>query len=542
MTRLTLYVSALWLLLFGSALAGPIEFLGAEPDNASALRRYAVSDGATADSLGILLQTGGYLDGTARAEGGRFVVDAGSLVLIDSVYVHADTVRSMAVGLPLTPANVQALVDRQLAQEYGRGNFYASVIIDKIVRSGDNLKLHLKVRLGPTVTIGRVDLTGLTRSRPDAIDRHLPVREGDTLTDDMVARVERAASRIDYVRFTPPSLVHPRAGYTVADLELRFEERRPVTLELGGGYVPDAVDASFVWHGDIRFNNLLGGGRQARIFSERREEGRQLLQIGYAQPLFVFGSGRLEAEVSTRDYRDSFYEFGLRGRFTTHLREDFSTGVELRARRVEPDGDAASYSAWSASFLADWERVDDRFNPRTGLRLQSDIDFRFRRYADDSLTVRPEQASLNETRTSFEAAFHRSVVGPIIGHIGVRYDGLETGEQLPPPAELIFVGGPGSLRGYRNEQFAVLRSAQVTVEPRWRFSSGYLFGFYDGAYLNNRVGTLPDGVLTDEDYRYGYGVGLALTDRRRFVKLALGWNPDLPFDEPRLSIELVSDI
>ena len=100
MKRWTLYISVLWLLLLGAAFAGPVEFIGAEPDNAPTLRRYAGSAGATADSLAILLQTGGYLDGTARAEGGRFVVEAGALVVIDSAYIHADTVHAMVVDCP----------------------------------------------------------------------------------------------------------------------------------------------------------------------------------------------------------------------------------------------------------------------------------------------------------------------------------------------------------------------------------------------------------------------------------------------------------
>jgi hypothetical protein len=33
-----------------------------------------------------------------------------------------------------------------------------------------------------------------------------------------------------------------------------------------------------------------------------------------------------------------------------------------------------------------------------------------------------------------------------------------------------------------------------------------------------------------------------LQDRNRRIKLSLSWNPDIRFDEPRLSIDIASDL
>ena len=124
---------------------------------------------------------------------------------------------------------------------------------------------------------------------------------------------------------------------------------------------------------------------------------------------------------------------------------------------------------------------------------------------------------------------------------GFNYRGLETGETEPPLSELYLIGGPGTLRGFRNDRFVAQRTAFASVEPRLRFRTAYLFLFYDGAYLNRRT-VADSGTVTNEDYRYGYGLGLAVADANRSVKLSLGWNEETGFDQPRLSIELQSDL
>ena len=129
-----------------------------------------------------------------------------------------------------------------------------------------------------------------------------------------------------------------------------------------------------------------------------------------------------------------------------------------------------------------------------------------------------------------------------MGHAAFGYVGLETNESLPPPAELYYIGGPGTIRGYRNEQFAAIRSAYATLEPRLRFDSGYLFVFYEGAYINNRVAAGDGGTRADEFYRSSYGVGGAVIDGSRSVRISLGWNPEASFDQPRLSLEFSSEI
>ncbi len=460
---------------------------------------------------------------------------------IDTVYVRGDSSGVVVLDRIFNQRNLEELTGSILSGYYERGYYWASVRIDKVRKHDHKIELELSIIEGPLVRLASAVYSGLTRTSHNLVAKYIPIGAGDTLGDATLRRVEKAAAGIGFVTFHPPPVVWPLEGYTSADLEFKFSEKKQFTVEGGCGYLPDN-STGLVWHLNLRFNNLFGGGRQASVFSERRERGRNVLRLGYDQPLFVAGVGRLSFHIGTRDYREQFYEFSLEGMYETRLRGNLSAGLNLGWKSVEPAGYPPSYSRFTSGFSIEQEMLDNRVNPANGLDLHWSIAYSYRRYNEGNLTVRPERSSFNETRVWVSIKWYKQVIGGLIGHFGLNYVGLETEESLPPVSELVFVGGPGTIRGFGNEQFAVLRAAFGSIEPRLRFSSGYLFMFYDAAYLNNRSARLDGTVKTDELYRYGYGLGLALHDSRRAIKLSLGWNPELRFDQPRLSVEFSSDI
>lgn len=539
--RSLLCIAIVGLLLAATAIAATVRFEGPEPVNAEEVRRLAARPTTFADSLFSRLEAEGYLEATVLRDHDTVVIAAGQRIILAELVVteNNDTSRA-SINEPCAHRLLSQLVDSVLDRRRERGHYYASASISEIARSSNNVILYLRLVPGPVMRIAGIHYLGLQRITPALLERFIPVAEGDSLTDQKLSGIEEAASAISFVRFIPPVVVRPRPGYTDADLELTFVEDRPLALDLGGGYIPDNQKNQYVWHVNARFNNLLGGGRQARILSERREADRQILQISYVQPVFLLGPGAGHVEVATRDYRESFYEFSLAVGLETPLQPSLTAGVDLGYRSVEPSGEAPSYDAYQVSFRAVWDRLDNPLNPSRGFRAATVIGYTHRRYAQGS-SASLAAPTFNETRTRFDLAAYQPVLGPLMAYASIGYRGLETGEDLPPLSELILIGGPGTIRGYRNEQFAVIRAATFTLEPRIRFSSSYLFGFYDGAYLNNRIAV--NGLIkTDESYRSGFGLGLAVVADHRAVTLSLGWNPDLGYDAPRLSIQFSSDI
>ncbi len=540
MIRLLLIMN-LCLFGFTGSEAARVIYEGTQPADSHSLRRLAENNRVETDSLRTLLVNRGYLDAVIRREGDTVYIRAGERIMLTSITWTSDSTVQSFSGVPFTQANIEELIEQKLQRYRRQGYYYSSAGVLDVSRAGDDVSLSIRFSPGPRLTLRESIFTGLKRTRPELVKKYVAFGEGRVLTEENLAYAEKRAAAIPFVDFQPPLKIRAQPGYTGADLEFVFEEKKQVLFSGGGGIVP-GTSSSVVWNLDLKFQNIFGGGRTAGFKSEKRAADRQVLEVSYRQPVLVLGLGEAGLSAATRDYRDQFYEFSVRGDFRTRISRAFGAGFEVGWRSVEPSNDLPSYRTVHTAFTIDRSTLDNPVNPSSGLNLAWTISFGYRRYDRDSLDAGSRRISFNETRSTVRAQWFQRLKGKLIGHVALNYFGLETGEKLPPLSELHYVGGPGSLRGYRNEQFVALRTAFGTFEPRVRFESGYLFVFLDAAYINNRVADSDDRVVTDEIYRYSYGLGTTVIDRARSVKISVGWNPDSAFDQPRLSLEFSADI
>ena len=546
----------LWLTLFVSLLASSVSAVSVRcvGDNPPEVRGIASSlpmleykgvDRATmADSLLVWFQRAAYLDASVTDDGEEFVVNAGEQFRLERVVVEGDSSRSYPVNYPFVAGSVDRTIRRLLLNERDAGRYFASVEIVSL--SLDQSLVTATVRLipGPEVRVGKRIITGLKQSKPEIVARFIQMAEGDVVTERTLREAERDAAAVPHVVFDRPAVVRPRPGYMQADVEFRFREKRQFNILGGVGYIPDDP-TGLVWDLDMKLANLFGGGREIALKSARREKNRRVLNMAYRQPMFALGVGSLEVNVATRDYRDDFYEFALGGRYSTDIGHRFTAGLGLAWKRVEPADESAivadAYSSYTTEFSVGRSSLDHTMNSSTGLALQVSLAYTNRRYSTHDDSTRSGDV-LNETRSRLSIDAYRRLFGRLVSRIALTYEGLETSEALPPLSELFFIGGPGTVRGFRNEQFTAQRALFGTIEPRLRFSQGYLFVFYDAAYINRPQMSANGSVDTEELYRQAAGVGLGVYDSARSVKMSVGWQKGADFDRPRLSVEFSSDL
>ncbi len=543
MSRVVLYILlAAWLTI--DAVATQVVYRDEKPVIAKQISRLATAlpdnDGLV-DSVTILLSSEGYLDGRAERSGDSLIIDSGPRSRLARIVVTGDSTFNIRVHDYISRDNLEDQIEDRLRQLYDQGFHYASLQITGVRRDGLSIEVDATLNRGPVVMVADVRYLGLERSRPEQIARLLPIRRGDTLTHEALRATEAAADRIGYVTFRPPIRVQPEPGYQAAVLELQFDEKKQFRIEGTGGYIPDN-STGLVWSLQMGFTNMFGDGRQARMLSERREKGRNSLALEYRQPLFLVGMGELTVSAATRDYRDQFYEFTASSQYSSGFRSGWEGTLGLAFKSVTPADGQPSFRRYTATVSMSHGELLPLNNPIRGWSLSWSVAYAHRRYSGDSLAGDLRQQVLNDTRAAVSLQIVQRVYRRVVMQLKTGYQGYRTTESLPPVSELYLVGGPGSLRGYRNEQFAAIHTATGSVEPRLRFDQGYLFCFYDGAYLNNRVHGDDNSIDTNERYRYGYGLGLAVMEPGRVLRLSLGWNPELPFDQPRLSVEFTADI
>ncbi len=530
---------------FFNAKAIEIEFVGSNPENSKAIFERLKSEPDPAftllDSITTELNKSAYLDASVIIRGGRLVISSGRRYILSKVILQSESPREMSLNRLFDSLNVTMAIEQELQKYRESGYHYASAQTDNIELQDTSVILHVSVNLGPKVEYGEPLFAGLTRTSPNLVKKFLPENKSGVLTSDYLIEAELAAAQIPFVRFNPPVTLQARPGYTVSDIVFSFLEKTPVRFEGAAGFTGQETGGA-VWSLALSLNNLFGQGKEVTIVSERRDSKRTILDVGYSQPVFLAGLGEINLNIATRDYRDEFYEFALLSGIHSRVNRNYVTGLELGWKSVKPDLGQTGYNRFTGQFSISRRTFTDDFNPPSGLALKWGIDFSFRRYTSTNLPPTLSSRTFNETRSKLNASIFQPLPGPILAHIAVNYEGLETGEVLPPLSELILIGGPGSLRGYRQEQFAAIRAAYGIFEPRIRFNGGYLFAFYDAAYLNNRIRVGNNAVAVDEQFHWSYGLGFGLGNGARNLIISLGFNPDFRFSEPRLSIDLSSDI
>lgn len=517
--------------------ATPIRFVSDQVQTVEKLLgRYGVNEQTIEkigiDSLKTLLTGEGYLDAEVVLERDTIEVSTGPIYSFDRVDVEGDS--SIAVGIsgPFTRVSLNEAVRSVLEQYYSRGFYFARATVSALERNGTKISVRLRVIPGPVVTLNKLVLEGLGRTKSSVVERELMAQPGDTLTEELIARIEKQSRAIKYLQYLPPASITPLSGYGQADITVRFAERPQMNLAGGLGYQNDQAEG-LLWNLSVQAPNLFGEGKQVSLRSERRQKGRNLLDLAYSQPSNWLGRSELRAEVSTRDYREQFYEFTARAGIDIELVQGSTLGLLGGWKRVEPV-DSTGYSRYEVGLSFERDVLDDPVSPSSGYALNTSVAYAYRVVDEDSTRA---GRGFNNTRATLSAALFRPLLGSLVLVTQLGYRGVETEDESLPISELYWFGGPGSLRGYQQEQFAAQRGAFAGVEPRWRFTGGYLFGFWDGAFLQT-----PFLGETAEIYRQGFGGGIALVTPERAIQLSLGWNPDLSFDQPYLSVTFLSGL
>ncbi|RKX18082.1 MAG: hypothetical protein DRP35_09825, partial [Candidatus Zixiibacteriota bacterium] len=79
-------------------------------------------------------------------------------------------------------------------------------------------------------------------------------------------------------------------------------------------------------------------------------------------------------------------------------------------------------------------------------------------------------------------------------------------------------------------------------EPGLQLSSLRAFLFYDYAFLSDRFSDQAQQIETKDSFKSGYGLGVQLFDLEKDIKISIGWNQDISFNQARLILEFSSEI
>jgi len=536
-------------LCLASEAAPAVKFIGSEPERPI---QNEIRIAAQEDDYGRLdeiLFDHGYFDHQFNTEGDTVFIKTGPVFVlgdIDLNLITSDGVSSHKVisdwnHTAATRRNINRAGKALLEPFQEKGHYFASLNIERVSLEGTIVLLTMKLVTGPEVTIRRVRFKGLKRSRPEFVMKLSGLKESERFVPERYREAIRRIEAGDFLRNDSLPKITPNQDYDGVELLFYLTELRSNRLELGGGYLPSQGDKEGEWVGLIRFQskNLFGSGRRINLLLDRKDGASSRIDFSFGQPFFV--PDHLEANIhfSQVDYDSSYYSFSIDGGVSLVTRGNTRLGAGLIWTRTEPQRQSQPPSRTIAGTIEyEARKLDYEANPAGGRMLKLVLSYIRRSSWPDTLAT-----SVIDNESMFEIGLdnYQPLRSGLIFRLNLEAKVRITSRDLIDYSEQFRMGGWGSLRGYRQDQFAGRRTLLGQGELRLRPSRNFAFYlFSDWGYIYRRLEIRPEVVESEEISRFGSGFGLFVGGPTARLTIETGWGKDDSFDQGKIHFSLVT--
>ena len=506
-----------------------IEIKSAGPLGSKAVREAAVTGGAdfAADSVEAMYRGRGYLlvEATTSVDtstGGdiRLIVDvnAGPRSVIVDYRINGYPFKLPSLGLKTTDPFFEALLyddmERLITELENSGYPFAKIALDSlqigpIIGNSLPVEILLSVDIGDPVAIEQVILQKKARTRPIVVQRLMLIDPPESFSQ---IRIDKGVRRVNDMSWLSvvgePELLLDESGKWL--LRVTVSEDRAVLINGILGYAPGSEGGNEITgHLDAAFRNMWGTGRSLSILWDQMAGSNLRIGASYTEPWAFGGSGDLSLSGEYYGHDSTYSERSFAADYSLPLSFDFNISFGAGYRGVSPDSLGQNVykiprsNEYSAKFGAELDKLRPKLNPRGGFRATANLapSYIERSGPDDLFEELPRYEPLLRTEGDFLSA-----IEPFkewVFYLGAHGRSV-LGEGPLPLSDGYYLGGWGSLRGYREEQFAAEHIAWLNLE--WRAMLGpdaHGFIFLDSGVIR------PSGG--DYDYKFGYGLGIRLS-------------------------------
>ena len=346
-------------------------------------------------------------------------------------------------------------VNRIMDRYDGLARPFASVVpLFNIDQGKKTVVINIDIQEGGEVTIGRINITGNSKTRDKVIRREMRLNEGDLYSKKAL---KRSYDRINNLNFFEMVDIAPerRLQEPVMDLNVKVKEKMTGMLSLGGGY--SSVD-KLVGIAEITQGNL-GGRGQLLKFKTQWGGTHKILMASFMEP-YLFDKpvwGRVDVYRQEQQYDGyrlyssgfalavgkSFDEF-LSGSLRYGLDQSEVRDVNLfpipfaLLQQLDNYGTVITTSALTASLTRDSR--DFYLDPKTGSRNTVFVEYAGGPLGGDPNFIKSVADSAWYFPMFWDTVF---MARGRIGSVGSLID------KPVPIGERFFVGGSGTVRGFR---------------------------------------------------------------------------------------------
>ena len=378
--------------------------------------------------------------------------------------------------------DVVAITDRYAE----RGYLFADVApVTDIQQAVSTVNVSLEVTEGRQAFINRIEITGNVRTRDKVLRRELQLVEGDVFNSSLVQRSRRNLQNLGY--FEEAKLETRRvAAEDRVDLTVDVKEKPTGAFTVGGGF--SSVDGG-LGMASISQANLFGLGKGASLSGQIGQNANRYNAV-YTDSHFLDTDFLTEvrgfATVTRFQENQGFNQSTTGGSLTAghHLVEEISgsltytyqrVGIKdvedsapfLVRRQAEESGGVSKTSSLTFALVRDTR--DSFSEPTKGLVARAAFE-----YAGGFL-----DADSNFYKASSELSQYWPIWWKLVGHVRGSILYGEPFKDTPnlPVQERYFLGGAGTVRGFRN----------FTISPKDPAGGDGITGGNKAFFINNEV-------------------------------------------------------
>jgi translocation and assembly module TamA len=444
-----------------------------------------------------------------------------------AVAAKADAALKLVPGAPGRAADVLAAEARAVAALHKGGYADADAEPREVVVDHDDKSVQPTFHIAAhgLVRLGKVVLSGRTRTKPYFVRRLAPWNPGDIYDPVKIAKLEQRLIDANVYDGVTVTLAPPTEGVERRAVLVRLDDRKPRTLELGAGYSTtqgSGVDSRYLLYNRLgRADTLIFTGRLYDIQQKLDAEldlpdflrADQILKVGGGllgdrTPAYNDLGGGVRASIERHYSKTTFIGLGATFDYTT---TEEKTAINAQAT---PVGERLHLfiPALNAGFALD--RTNDPLNPVRGFKIDAHVEPTYI-FGDRNLAYLKGVAQVS-VYVPFDARADTVVAARLrLGTI--------LGGSIPdvPADRRFYSGGGGSVRGYGYQEVGP-RLADNTPEGGLSLAEAsfevrqHVIGKWSGvAFLDaGAVGSGPSPSFT------GYGLGAGLG-----VRYDLGFAP-----------------
>ncbi|MBI4405075.1 MAG: outer membrane protein assembly factor BamA [Deltaproteobacteria bacterium] len=359
------------------------------------------------------------------------------------------------------------------------GYAFANVVPQPVIHDDTRtVDVTFDIDKGERVFIGKITITGNTRTKDKVIRRELLIHEGELFNGTKKRESKENVTRLGFFDSVEFHQSASKDDSRVVDIDIRVKERSTGQLVIGAGYA--SGDIGFTAQAQLSQNNFLGNGQVASL-SAQMLTGRRFYEfnIGFQEPYVGYSYWSLGGHlyhlrrilaalqnVNTFEETKSGFDIQLghpvlefTNLYLTYKLENSYVPADTIIDRalIPPESVNGLTSGLTTSIV--YDKRDDRFDPREGLYL----------------SLSTEYAGLGGARKYVRSRGTTKYFHPIVWDFVFRFNLTganitQVGDTPVPLNELFIQGGLFSLRGYD----------YLTVGPRARLST-------DPTYLSDKA-------------------------------------------------------